>query len=241
MGEGGSGGGGMRLSVDGLARLDKAIKKRDRRLGLETDDEAYLAEVREREARMERERRRRVREERDEVERDREREREKERERASRRESRRRRSERVTDDDDDDDEAVVRREQQVRRQRRRERTRTNEVVDHNGMPETPPAMLHEEWKRKQKYQKLDERTPEDRHERKGHRSRKSRVISGPYLEDGRAEKVYKHEKGHRGGGRGHEDEEEEEGSDEDDEAARKAKRKKFICKLHMIQKAPPSH
>ncbi|KAF2670261.1 glycoside hydrolase [Microthyrium microscopicum] len=186
---------GEPLSLDKLARLDAVNAKQEKKRGWQSYDEAYLAEVREREAQMEEDRRKeerrlrkaeareRTRREEQEDEEERLRAEAKERRREERR--KRRDSERVVEEE---------KGRQARIDELKKSRRPKEVVD--ASPKTP-GRVHEDWRRKQsKYQKLEDRgtpEPEERLE-KTKKHKKSRIISGPYVEDGRAEKVYKYEK-----------------------------------------------
>lgn len=200
---------GAPLSLAALAELDRINKKKEKKKGWNTYDEAYVAETRAREEALEEERKkeerrrrraekRRQQEEEAEVEAEKERLEEKRRRRDEKRA--RRESERVTEDE------AYKKRMEVRMHKRR--AKDEAIVSDAEVPATP--------KRKQKYQKLDDLgTPDSRQERS---SKKSRLISGPYLEDGRTEKVYRHEKNSVDSMEIYQD-----------HAARKAKMKKYIC------------
>lgn len=188
------------LSLDSLARLDAVNGKSDRKRGLNTYDEAYLQQVREQELKLEKDRkraeRRRLRQEDDARRTEAEEEealsveaaRRREEDREKRRRERRKRSER----DHDRAEQTAPEAYTSANELRRSKTKQPEmshVSEGEGIRNN--AWLHEDWKRKrQKYEKIDEREVRDE-KRKGHsKNKKSRVISGPYMEDGRSEKVY---------------------------------------------------
>jgi glucan 1,3-beta-glucosidase len=204
---------GAPLSLGALAELDRVNKKREKKKGWNTYDEAYVAETQAREEALEEERRKkeRRREKRrlqdEELEAEAERERLQERRRRREEKRARRESERVTEDE------AHKRRTDVKRHKRR--IPGDAMFSDTDNPRTPDR------KRKQKYQKLDDRgTPDSRQEPKS--KRKTRLISGPYLEDGRAEKVYKHEKNIH------------DSDVYEDHAARKAKMKKYMCKLYPL-------
>jgi len=206
---------GAPLSLGALAELDKINKKQEKKKGWNTYDEAYVAEVRGREERLEEDRRkeerrqrreekRRLQEEEAEAEAERERLEEKRRRRDEKR--LRRESERLTEEEAQRTRADV--------DRKKKKAKYDAMLSDADMPKTPDR------KRKEKYQKLDDRgTPDGRSPEKKFK-KKTRLISGPFLEDGRAEKVYKHEKN------SHESVDQYE-----DQAARKLKMKKYTCKF----------
>jgi glucan 1,3-beta-glucosidase len=203
--ESGSGSQRNLLSTGGLAQLDALNAKKDRKKGWETYDEAYLQEVRAKESRLEKERKK---VERDERRRDRDddgaRKTEGEEERDLRREAerRRRRDERErtrrTERERDKFESDTPQEKLYKKERRKSKKQQEEVIvteDSGYEAARNHVRLHEDWKRKQqKYEKIVEpKRKEEKRERLS-KTKKQRVISGPYVEDGRAEKAYRRKK-----------------------------------------------
>jgi glucan 1,3-beta-glucosidase len=187
---------GNPLSLGSLAQLDALNAKKDRKNGINTYDEAYLQEVRAKEIRLEKERKSVEREERRrQREEDEARQTEAEEERLRKEDRRRRREQRLRREEAD--EHIRTPETPIKKERRKSRNREEIVVvesyDSEGVRRNP-ARLHDEWKRNhRKYEKIVEPKPhQDRKSR--HSKQKQRVISGPYVEDARAEKVYRYEK-----------------------------------------------
>jgi glucan 1,3-beta-glucosidase len=193
-----SGSGGNPLSLGGLAQLDALNAKKDRKKGWETYDEAYLQEIRAKEARLEKERKKAERGERrtdgeDEKERDTRREIERQRRKEKRKKMRQKERERENLGDD-----TQREEKIFRKERRRSKTQQEEVAveEESSYEEVRNNVrLHEDWKRKQqKYERIVEPKRNVEKRERLSKSKKQRVISGPYVEDGRAEKAYRYEK-----------------------------------------------
>jgi glucan 1,3-beta-glucosidase len=202
-----SGSGGNPLNTSSLAHLDALNTKKDRKKGLNNYDEAYLQEVRDRELRLEKERRRAEREqrrrEREEEEEVRRTEREEEEAREARREERRQRKREEQaraeklERKERHERAAAHEDEVFRKERRKSRQKEEHVVVEvsDGEAFRNPARIREDWKRKhQKYERIAGDSPKQEKRQKHSKNKKSRVISGPYVEDGRAEKVYRHEK-----------------------------------------------
>jgi glucan 1,3-beta-glucosidase len=185
------------LNPGGLARLDALNQKQDRKRGWDTHDEAYLQEVRARETGLENERKQKERQKRERVRRERaedEQPREGEEDDRRRHKHDRRRSERHENRRPRDDVTP----QDSPRDPRPTKKRQNTDADHTDAEEfrTHIRLQSDRTKRSPKkdhrsYEKIvDQRHLESKAEA-SHR-KKRRLISGPYLEDGRAEKVYNH-------------------------------------------------
>jgi glucan 1,3-beta-glucosidase len=186
------------LNPGGLARLDALNQKKDRKRGWDTYDEAYLQEVRARETELETERKRKEREKRDRIRRERA---EDERRRGGEENSRRphghdrRHHERGEGRRPRDD---VTPQESPRRKKRQ-----NTDASHTEAEEfrTHIRLQSDRTKRNPKkdhrsYEKIVDQRHLESKEDASHR-KKRRLISGPYLEDGRAEKVYNH-RSHKG-------------------------------------------
>lgn len=226
------------LSLGSLAQLDAVNAKKGWSSRPGEYDEAYLQEVREREARLEKERRKEERA----IERERRRAARAEAEEEERRleELAQQRAERAARQQTTDDERGQRREEK-RRQKREEKERQKELElqeqdeslqtrereleldggrvqrskaekkwerrrrsydtpretehEYTSSEETKERAYRDERRRKSKYAELPLESPNARDKLKvnSHR-KKARVISGPYLEDGRSEEVYEYRK-----------------------------------------------
>jgi glucan 1,3-beta-glucosidase len=177
------------LNPGGLARLDAVNQKKDRKKGWDTYDEAYLQEVRARETELENERKQRERERRDRLRRERAGE---ERRRGEEDEGRRREHDRRRPERND-----RRPDAAPKESPRRTKKRQNTDADHTDAEEFRTHVRLQSDHRAKRSPKKDHRSYEkivdqrnlDPKEDASHR-KKRRLISGPYLEDGRAEKVY---------------------------------------------------
>ena len=197
-----------------LARLDAMNNKVDRRKGHHNYDEAYLERVRTAEQRMEKERRREKRRSHKDMD-DREQSVDRHHPPGERPPER----QRIRDSHEDEARAQheadrVRRLHASRSQE--ERTPTRIIRDDAAYTDSEDTLLKAAiptpWKLSKKYERLDEK-----HGSTPTKSKKnSRVISGPYVEDGRTEEVYRR-KGRRGGGH-------------DDPDGSRRKTRKWICK-----------
>jgi glucan 1,3-beta-glucosidase len=165
------------LSSGNLTSLDKAVHKQNRKRGHGTYDEAYLQDVRDKEAKMEKDKRRASRDGRKRRESraatDDERQARQDLKREAEREQRRqeRRSRRTAREAEPVDEVIV------TEHRKSTRRRYSEDPQPNRSRNT--AKPHEDWHRRPKYERIETPT-----------SKKKRVMSGPFVEDARAEKVY---------------------------------------------------